>query len=48
MIAGKSPFISQNKEEILKNIEKGQIYFPFGISEQAKDLIKNVIFLKFN
>lgn len=33
MLVGKSPFMSQNKEEILQNIEKGYIYFPFGISE---------------
>lgn len=43
MIVGKFPFKGFNEKELYKSIKLGKLYFPNEMSEQAKELIKNLL-----
>jgi serine/threonine protein kinase len=39
MIVGKTPYYSTNKEQLLDNIENGDLFLPRGMSNQAKSIV---------
>ena len=39
MIVGKTPYYSTNKEQLLDNIENGDLFLPRGMSNKAKSII---------
>ena len=46
MVTGLPPFYSSNRDKLFENIVKGQLLIPNYISENCKDIIKNVKYNK--
>jgi serine/threonine protein kinase len=42
MLVGLPPYFSPNRNELFDNIQKAQLALPRHLSDDAKDLIKNV------
>jgi serine/threonine protein kinase len=45
LLVGIPPYYANNREELFHNIEKGQLLLPSYLSDNAKSLLKSVIFL---
>ena len=43
MLCGYLPFTDSNEQKLLKKIVEGKLYFPYFLSEQAKDLLNKVL-----
>ena len=43
MIIGITPFYSSNRENLYENIKKGDLKFGLNVSEEVKDLIKQLL-----
>ena len=46
MVVGVPPFFSSDKDELLNNISNGKLKIPAYLTNEAKDLIREVIFMQ--